>query len=124
MNKNTKIGQIGENLAEKYLRNKNYQILLKNYRQKFGEIDIIARAPNSKLSFIEIKTLSTEGKNLFKPEDNFTTHKLEKVKRMAEFFAARYPELIDEEKGWQIDLVTVEIFEQDGSFLIRHYENV
>lgn len=124
MNKNSKIGQIGENLAENYLKRKSYQILLKNYRKKFGEIDIVARAPDAKLSFVEVKTLSIEGENLFIPEDNFTTQKIRNVKRMAEFFAARYPELIDEEKGWQIDLITVEIFEHDSSFSIRHYENI
>jgi len=122
--KNKEIGQIGEKIAENYLKNKKYQILIKNYRKKFGEIDIVAKAHDLKLIFIEVKTLLTQGRNLFKPEDNFTTQKIRNVKRMAKFFAAKHPDLIDEEKGWQIDFITVEIFEQDGSFSIRHYENV
>jgi putative endonuclease len=129
MNKNNEIGKIGEDKACEYLKNKEYRILNRNYRQKFGEIDIIARAPDLRLIFIEVKTLLI--KSGFKdrgliPEDNITTQKYNRVKKICEFFANKYPKLINEKVGWQIDLIAIQIIEmtENQKFSIRHYENI
>ena len=128
--KKSKIGQIGEEIASNYLENKGYEIIVRNYRKKFGEIDIISRSSNSILVFVEVKTLFSakhvKQENFLSPEDNFTTQKSNKVKRTCEFFAAKYPELIEEEKGWRIDLIAIEISDEsnDEEPIIRHYENV
>lgn len=51
------IGDMGENAAEKYLKNKGYTVVGRNYRCGIGEIDIIAS--NSKyIVFAEVKTRS------------------------------------------------------------------
>ena len=52
---NKKIGSFGEMLVITYLENMNYEILDKNYKTKFGEIDIIAK-DNEEYVFIEVKT--------------------------------------------------------------------
>lgn len=122
--KNSEIGKIGEDRACKFLIKKCYEILGRNYRQKFGEIDIVARGPDRTLVFIEVKTLLIKSGARFLPEDNFTPQKYVKVKRICEFFAAIRDELIDEEKGWRLDLIAVEFFEEDEGCIIRHYENV
>ena len=49
-----KIGQIGEDLVTKYLINKGFSILNKNYRYKKNEIDIIAQK-DDRICFIEVK---------------------------------------------------------------------
>ena len=121
--KKAEIGKIGEEKASAYLINKGYVVLLKNYREKFGEIDIIARASDQILVFIEVKAIAINEIGILKPEDNFTTQKYRKVKRMAEFYAAAHPELIDEEMGWRIDLIAIEI-SLNGACAIRHYENI
>lgn len=54
-----KIGKLGEEIAVRYLKKENYYILERNYRNKFGEIDIIA-AKNSCTVFIEVKSRSSE----------------------------------------------------------------
>ena len=49
------IGDFGEKAAEDYLVEMDYLILERNYRLKFGEIDIIA-ARDGGLVFVEVKT--------------------------------------------------------------------
>ena len=49
------IGKLGENLATKYIISLGYKILERNFRCKFGEIDIIAK-DKQELVFIEVKT--------------------------------------------------------------------
>jgi putative endonuclease len=48
-------GKAGEEAAVQYLRQQGYRILERNYRCRFGEIDLIAR-DGSTLVFIEVKT--------------------------------------------------------------------
>lgn len=49
------LGAEGESLAEKYLIQKGYKIIQKNYRTKLGEIDLIAKDGET-LCFVEVKT--------------------------------------------------------------------
>lgn len=55
MGNNIEIGRKGELLAKQYLVSHNYNILNMNYRNKIGEIDIIAMNKDI-LVFIEVKT--------------------------------------------------------------------
>jgi putative endonuclease len=123
MTKKSEIGAKGEEMAVEHIKSKGCEILAKNYRQKFGEIDIVARAPDHTLIFIEVKTVLINELIGLTPEDNITTRKLNIVKRMANFFAAKHPELIDEDKGWRVDLIAIDL-SQNGKFSIRHYENI
>jgi putative endonuclease len=49
------VGKAGEEIAVQYLRQQGYHVLERNYRCRFGEIDLIAR-DGSTLAFIEVKT--------------------------------------------------------------------
>jgi len=55
--KTQKIGELGEKIAEKFLKNKGFKIVDRNYTRKWGEIDIITKK-GTKLHFIEVKTVS------------------------------------------------------------------
>lgn len=52
-----KIGQKGEEIAEKYLLQQGYEILEKNFHSQQGEIDIVAR-DGEFLVFVEVKNYS------------------------------------------------------------------
>lgn len=49
------VGRRGEELAVKYLMNKGYEILARNYRCKTGEIDVVARHAQV-LVFVEVRS--------------------------------------------------------------------
>lgn len=119
---NIKTGQIGEDLAYEYLVEKGYRILKRNYRQKWGEIDIVARAPDNTLIFVEVKTINNLGEGSLLPEDEASASKIKKLKRTCEQFVSKFEDLIDEKRGWRIDLVAIEL--QKGIPIIRHYENI
>lgn len=49
------LGQEGEDRAAKYLVNRGYKILERNYRTRVGEIDLIA-LDRGEVVFVEVKT--------------------------------------------------------------------
>jgi len=55
---NKTFGKIGESIAERFLINKGYQIIKKNWRFNQGEIDLIV-SQGEELRFIEVKTRSS-----------------------------------------------------------------
>ncbi len=119
MTKKQEIGKLGEDFACEFLIKKKYKILDRNLRKPWGEIDIIAKAPDKTLVFIEVKTI-TEGK--INPEEQLTKSKLEKLKKTASLYAGCHPKLISDKKGWQIDLIAITI--KNSENLINHYENI
>lgn len=48
-------GRLGESLAERHLRDQGYEIVCRNYRTRFGEIDIIAK-DRATIVFVEVKS--------------------------------------------------------------------
>ncbi len=58
---NKKKGNLGEEVAKKFLENKGYTILESQYRTKHGEVDIIAFDEKT-LVFIEVKYRKTTKK--------------------------------------------------------------
>ncbi len=126
----TQIGRIGESSVAQYLTGKKYKILDRNYGTKFGEIDLIARAPDRTLIFIEVKFFISDVKSGLSPEDNMTTAKIDKFRRMAEYYAGLHPELIDERRGYRLDAVACACPSADALTHplrlceFRHYENI
>lgn len=132
-------GKFGEDLACGYLVKKGYKILRRNARSKWGELDIVAKSKDQTLVFIEVKAMTGMGAEGLKPEDQMTSAKLKKFKRAAEMFAAKNPDLIDEKRGWRLDLVAIDL-DITGELTcpepvcpepvewvergIRHYENI
>ena len=54
-----RLGFFGENRAARFLKNSGYEILHRNYRCPFGEVDIIARKDDA-VCFVEVKTRSSD----------------------------------------------------------------
>lgn len=80
------IGRMGEELAARYLSKAGYEIISRNYREKFGEIDIIAR-DGSMLVFIEVKT--RKSKRFGHPLEAITSHKQHQISKAATAYLSR-----------------------------------
>jgi putative endonuclease len=117
------IGVLGESLAEKYLQQKDYIVVQKNFRTRFGEIDIIAISPDKKfLCFIEVKTRK---QNLFgSPQEAVDERKARKILSVAEeFLSSHYKvqELETKNLDVRFDVISVEI--TPDNVRIEHIEN-
>lgn len=123
--KNQETGKLGETIACGYLKNKGYCILARNHKEKFDEIDIIARHPNGALIFCEVKTVNQNREFIdgFMPEDNLNQTKRRKMVRASAVFLARHRVFIQEGAGWQIDLIAI-VLDKGKVFTLRHYENI
>jgi putative endonuclease len=81
-------GSLGEEMAVKYLQDKGYAILHRNWRHKNWEIDIIA-TKNSTIHFIEVKTRRTT--TFGYPEEDVSKKKVKYLMGAAEEFLLLYP---------------------------------
>ena len=59
MNSKIAVGKIGESLAADYLQNCGHQIYERNYRTRFGEVDLVTKQVD-RLVFVEVKTRRSE----------------------------------------------------------------
>ena len=120
--KNIETGKRGEDIACQYLLKNSYLILARNHKEKFDEIDVIARDHRGVLVFCEVKTGNYNNSG-FMPEDNLSAAKRHKMIRASSIFLARHPVVVWENAGWQIDLIAVVL---DGGKLsnLRHYKNI
>jgi putative endonuclease len=80
-------GKEGEKAAVKFLKKKGYRIIEKNYRNKSGEIDIVAEQ-DQVLVFVEVK--SRAGGEYGEPLEAVTPHKQRKIGRVARGFVAQH----------------------------------
>ena len=127
MAKHITTGQTGEDLACEYLVGKKYKILERNYRRPYGEIDIVVKAFDQALVFVEVKTLTglDDSRVGLVAEDHLNQAKLIKFRRICEAYVAAKPELINEKKGWRMDLIAVAVNPQsEEKPKLRHYENI
>ena len=113
-------GFLGEEKTVQYLLEKKYQILFRNWRTKFGEIDIIAldsSNPNGNiLVFIEVKSLPSG--NIETLEKELSVTKQKKIVKTSKCFLSEYRQYIYDYVRY--DVVVVDMPERDS---IWHIEN-
>ncbi len=110
-------GKIGENIACKYLKENNYEILKRNYRCKQGEIDIIAYDKNKEeLVFFEVKMRSTLKYGA--PSESVQKVKQNHILKTAKFY--KYKNKI---KNTPIRFDIIEVFLFNSIFKINHIKN-
>ena len=112
------LGRLGERLAAGYLESRGYQILERNFRWRFGEIDLIARRGDW-LAFVEVRT--RRGDEFGDPSETLTTRKQARLRATAEHYCQQRALDVP---NWRIDLIAVR-FDRRGRLLeLEHFESV
>ena len=120
MTRQSETGKLGEDIAVRFLKKNRYRIVERNYREKWGEIDIIALSPQKVLVFVEVKAV-TGPDPYVEPEEHLTRSKLARLQRTAELYAnSQEGKLI--KRGWRIDLLAITISGENAE--VKHYENI
>ena len=115
-NFNLQTGQIGEELAAEFLGKKGYKVIERNFRTRFGEIDLIVKK-DKVLIFVEVKCSASDYR---KPEWQISKRKIQQVKKMSHVYLAthkiRYTNL-------RIDAICITLKGDNQLLKIQHYKN-
>jgi putative endonuclease len=116
-------GDIGESVAEKYLKNKGFFVLERNYWKPWGEIDIVAEKDNV-LRFVEVKTVTREAGTQIKvlPEENFHPAKLKRLHRAIQTYILDHK--VPDSKDWMVDLACVSLDFSTKRAKVELFENI
>jgi putative endonuclease len=84
-------GELGERIAEEHLAHRGYSIVARNFRTRYGELDLIA-ADSRSLVFCEVKTrVAGTRAGPDGPLDAIGTTKRRRLRRMATQWLAETP---------------------------------
>jgi len=97
------LGRQGEEIACRYLTRQGYRILVRNYRTRLGEVDIIAEQGGT-LVFVEVKT--RRGRTCGHPFEAVTPAKCRQISRVALLYLA---ETGREKQAARFDVVAVSL---------------
>jgi putative endonuclease len=122
MNDIHSLGKEGETYACGILVKRGYTIIERNVSLRIGEIDIIARAPDKTLVFVEVKTINGFSSEGFHPEDHMTAKKIKNFRASASLYANARKDRVKNDAGFRLDLIALSKVGND--FVVRHYENV
>mgnify|MGYP001595742038 CR=1 FL=1 len=99
--RNKLLGQIGEEIAAKYLKSQGLRIIERNFRKRYSELDIVATG-DSTLVFVEVKTRI--GSKFGLPEEAITPWKLKSLVRSAQYYNLLHP---PKSGSMRIDVISI-----------------
>lgn len=118
MNLKQSIGFLGESKAASYLASQGYKILERNFKKRYGELDIVA-IDGKTLVFVEVKTRKS-GK-FGSPEEAITPWKLQSLVKSAQYYKLLHPNLPD---AMRIDMVSIHLLPNNQVERIMLYKNI
>ena len=119
-NPNESVGAYGERVAAVFLERQGYIILERSYRQKSGEIDVIAVWQRKVVVFVEVKTWAILLDDSGGPSDAVDDKKQEKISKTAMMYMKRHRLL---ESSGRADVIAIVLGAVPGRPSIRHFEN-
>ena len=96
-----RLGDSGERMARRHLVSRGYAILEKNYRCRYGEVDIVAQQ-GAELVFTEVRT--RRGEQFGTAQESITSTKAKHLIAASQHYLERHS-LMD--MDWRIDLVSI-----------------
>ena len=97
------LGTRGEDLAAAYLQGCGYSMVSRNYRCRYGEIDLICTHEGT-LVFCEVKLRRSE--DFGAPEEAVTPRKLSRLTLAAQTYLAAHGQ---ENADWRLDVVALQL---------------
>lgn len=111
----TDLGHLAEDLAARHLIQEGYGILVRNYRNLFGEIDLIAKDGDT-LCFIEVRSRTQDSHG--HPFESVSLEKQKKIIRVAQGYLVAQDN-DDIEARFDVVAVTPD----DGEYFIEIIKN-
>ena len=108
------IGGEGEDRAAKYLQEKGYTILCRNYRAGKGELDIVCEDAEDRI-IVEVKTIRNPGYG--SGEERISLKKQREIIRATYRYLEKYP--LQPEQGVRFDVIIVDYSRYPGD--VTHY---
>lgn len=108
------LGSKGEDLAAKFLKDRGFKILSKNFKTPIGEVDIIAEHRKT-IVFVEVKTRTNTA--FGKPFEAVNLRKREKLKKLALFYIKHHRS----DMPVRFDVLSIEMDGENGR--IEHIED-
>jgi len=105
-------------LAVSYLQKHGYRVIDRNFKARYGELDIICVKDNV-LIFVEVKTRI--GRAYGEPEESVTPWKLREVVKTSQYYVVTHQGLPEAER---IDVIGIELDEGDKVVSFRHIKSV
>ena len=110
-----KLGKIGEDTAVRYLEKMKYKILKRNYRNRKGEIDIIAYFHKT-IVIVEVKSRNSNKYGY--PIDAVNSIKVKRIKECTNYYL--YKEKIEFS---EIRFDVIEIYQIKEHYVVNHIKN-
>ncbi|MCI1964636.1 MAG: YraN family protein [Oscillospiraceae bacterium] len=107
-------GPAGETCAAEYLKKSGFQIVERNYRSRFGEIDIIAEN-GQYIVFAEVKTRQMS--SIAEPEAFVTPAKQKRIAKTALLYLQKHPTRLQP----RFDVIGIVMGESGTSVLSLHH---
>ena len=108
-------GKKGEDIATKFLEEKGYEVIARNYRIKRQEIDLVAKDKETYV-FVEVKSRSSSDFGF--PEDFVSPQQEGRIRNAATHFLA---EEGIEAKFIRFDVISILVYEHEVE--IEHFED-
>lgn len=139
---NRKTGDLGESIAAKYLRDRGFRVVARNFLKPWGEIDIVARetakvGENAMFSretseivhFVEVKSVSYETKSMldwavahetWRAEEQVHAFKLNQIRKAGESWIT--------ENSWegevQVDVIAIRMVPREKYAVVKYIPRV
>jgi putative endonuclease len=138
MAKHNEIGAVGERIAANWLEKKGFLVVCRNYRKKWGELDIVAEK-DKMVHFVEVKTVSRQSfggsfsqkVNDYRPEDNMHPWKLQRLRRAIQTYLlennrklSHSAEAMRDGPEWQFHLICVFLDQTQRVAKVKFIENL
>ncbi|GGC60902.1 YraN family protein [Hoyosella rhizosphaerae] len=87
-NQQITLGRKGEDIAANYLVQRGFTLLDRNWRCRYGELDLVCAADSDTLVFVEVKTRSTL--TCGHPCESVSSRKLERMRHLARLWLSQH----------------------------------